>query len=109
MNSAFWQTKRQAEPLPYGKTVIVRAATYVATWERRCYQDGIPDSVPDLLMKSGRAPSYKAIAFALLRNDACMKSLGFCPPVSPFYTAIKSEKRRQEMAKVQPELPPIAK
>jgi predicted phosphoadenosine phosphosulfate sulfurtransferase len=31
-------------------------------------------------MQSGRAPSYKAIALAILRNDLHMYSLGFSTP-----------------------------
>jgi predicted phosphoadenosine phosphosulfate sulfurtransferase len=33
--------------------------------------------VPERLMVLGLAPSYKAIAFALLRNDLKLTSLGF--------------------------------
>ena len=44
-------------------------------WENRCYFDGIPDEVPHKLAASGRVPSYKAIALAILRND--WRSIGF--------------------------------
>jgi len=49
----------------------------VAEWERRCYSDGIPDEIPELLSKTLRVPCYKTIAIALLKNDLQLKSLGF--------------------------------
>jgi predicted phosphoadenosine phosphosulfate sulfurtransferase len=45
-------------------------------WESRCYFAGIPDEAPEALAKQGRAPSYKAIAMAILKNDHSLKSLG---------------------------------
>lgn len=50
---------------------------YVTMWENRCYKDGIPDEVPIGLIGKGRAPSYKEIAIAILKNDHHLKSLGF--------------------------------
>ncbi len=49
-------------------------------WRRRCYSTDIPDEVPKKVMQSSRAPSYKAIALAILRNDLQMYSLGFSTP-----------------------------
>lgn len=49
-------------------------------WERRCYQDGIPDELPHKLMQSLRAPSYKAIAMSILKNDLSLYSIGFDKP-----------------------------
>jgi len=54
-----------------------RVSEYVRTWESRCYEVGIPDCVVEKISKSGRAPSYKAIAVAILKNDHNMHSLGF--------------------------------
>ena len=66
-------------------------------WESRCYSGGIPDEVSDKLMKSGRVPSYKAIALALLNNDVTLKSLGYVGKYSEYYGMIKkSEKQNQE-------------
>jgi len=50
---------------------------YTKTWEKRCYKDGIPDEVPKKLFVAKRAPSYKAIALAILSNDHNLHSLGF--------------------------------
>jgi predicted phosphoadenosine phosphosulfate sulfurtransferase len=44
---------------------------------KRCYFSDIPDEVPVLLASTNRAPSYKAIAIAVLRNDNQLLSLGF--------------------------------
>lgn len=62
---------------------------YVRTWKKRGYPDGIPDEVPDPLMKLGLAPSWKAIAVAILKNDMLLSSLGFGRPESKWYGAIK--------------------
>lgn len=47
------------------------------TWEKRCYNEGIPDKVPVGLMRSMRVPSYKALAIAILKNDFNLLSVGF--------------------------------
>lgn len=61
----------------------------MATWKARGYSDDIPDEVPAVLMAEGLAPSYKAIAIALLRNEPALESLGFSAPRSQFYDMLK--------------------
>lgn len=58
-------------------------------WEERCYSDGIPDEVARKIAASGRAPSYKAIAIALLRNDNTLSSLGISGTHSEYYDLLK--------------------
>lgn len=53
------------------------------------YPDGIPDVIPDELMRLNLAPSYKAIAIAILKNDHPLKSLGFEPNNSVWYSVLK--------------------
>jgi predicted phosphoadenosine phosphosulfate sulfurtransferase len=53
------------------------------------YPDDIPDEVPNELMRLGLAPSYRAIAVAILQNDLNFYSLGFASPTSPWYSALK--------------------
>lgn len=65
-------------------------------WMRRCYKDGIPDEVPEGISKSMRAPSYKSIAMALLRNDFRFKSLGFHTEENESCAALRREKKKQE-------------
>ena len=51
-------------------------------------------------MKLGLAPSYKAIALAILKNDNNFESLGFTAPVSRWYSAIKRVEIEQRENKV---------
>lgn len=60
---------------------------YIETWEARGYSEGIPDEVPSRLDWLGKAPSYKAIAIAILKND--MAQLGFSRPFSQWYSELK--------------------
>lgn len=46
-------------------------------WQNRCYSNGIPDEVPELLSRTGRAPSWKKIAMCILNNDLKLRGLGF--------------------------------
>lgn len=62
---------------------------YVSLWMSRGYPLDIPDEVPLSLMSQRLAPSYKAICFAILKNDHPLESLGFAPPESRWYGAIK--------------------
>jgi predicted phosphoadenosine phosphosulfate sulfurtransferase len=66
-----------------------KIAKYIRTWKARGYSHDIPDEVPTALMQMGLAPSYKAIAFAILKSDPSMKSLGFSAPASPWYSELK--------------------
>jgi predicted phosphoadenosine phosphosulfate sulfurtransferase len=77
-----------------------RIARYLETWKARGYPDDIPDEVPAGLMQRNLAPSYKAIAFAILKNDVSCRSLGFTPQPSPWYVALKRLERdaRKEAA-----------
>jgi predicted phosphoadenosine phosphosulfate sulfurtransferase len=50
---------------------------YQAIWKKRCYFDGIPDEVPAKVQLSFRAPSWKAVAMAILKNDHGLRTLGF--------------------------------
>lgn len=62
---------------------------YIAMWKARDYQDGIPDEVPNRIMDLCLAPSYKAIAISILKNDHSMQSLGFTPKKSSWYNCLK--------------------
>lgn len=73
------------------------------TWKNRCYFEDIPDEVPHKLAKANRAPSYKAIAVAILKNDHNLYSLGFGQRESQILTTILNEKRKLKQEK-HPEL-----
>lgn len=62
---------------------------YIEDWKAKGYPEDIPDECPERLAALCLAPSYKAICYAILRNDVALKSLGFTPRMSPVYRAIK--------------------
>lgn len=62
---------------------------YIKTWKARGYPQDIPDEVPRELMRDNLAPSYKAICFAILKNDHALKTLGFEPKQSKWYGLLK--------------------
>lgn len=66
-----------------------KIAEYIATWKKRGYPKDIPDEVPEVLLQQGLAPSYKAIALTILRNDLQCTSLGFAPAKSEWYGILK--------------------
>lgn len=63
--------------------------SYINAWKNRDYSDDIPDAVPDAIMNDGLAPSYKAIAIALLKNDMRLSSLGMEAFTSEWYSVLK--------------------
>ena len=73
----------------YPNTVRGRIERYIASWNNKGYPQGIPDEVPDGIMKGLLAPSYKAVAIAILKNDLLFRSLGFSAPRSKWYGAFK--------------------
>ena len=77
MSSGHWLIDEQLLQLGNGKNATGRITAYTKMWENRCYSDGIPDEVPELLARTNRAPSWKKIAICLLRNDFKLRGLGF--------------------------------
>jgi predicted phosphoadenosine phosphosulfate sulfurtransferase len=69
--------------------IKAKIAQYIKLWKARGYPDDIPDTVPGRLAALGLAPSYEQICYAILTNDHCLKSLGFAPPASAWYTELK--------------------
>jgi predicted phosphoadenosine phosphosulfate sulfurtransferase len=57
--------------------------------------------VPEKLARTNRAPSYKQIAIAILRNDFTLKALGFEGPPSEYYRQLKAEQKRKESAQMK--------
>jgi predicted phosphoadenosine phosphosulfate sulfurtransferase len=60
---------------------------YVRVWESRGYAEGIPDEVPDGLMRENLAPSYRQIATAILKNDS--RVIGAVPKKTKWYYELK--------------------
>lgn len=63
---------------------------YLIDWKRCGYSDDIPDEVPDVLMRLQLAPSYKAVAMAILKNDHALKTLGYSGTPTLWYGALKA-------------------
>lgn len=66
-----------------------RIQEYICKWRNQGYPIGIPNEVPLVLMKNNLAPSYKAIALAILKNDHVLASLGFSVKKSIWYDVLK--------------------
>jgi len=96
MSKNIWQMQKQNEKLRYGRSVTSRIEAYVQAWENRCYPDGIPDTVPDKLLFSGRAPSWKAIAMCILNNDFALRRLGLTSACGDSGTVRALERRKKE-------------
>jgi predicted phosphoadenosine phosphosulfate sulfurtransferase len=60
---------------------------YIKTWEQKCYFNGIPDEVPIRIDQLNKAPSYKRIAMAILKND--LELIGIAPKKSIYYSMLK--------------------
>lgn len=53
-----------------------RIKKYLTKWES-VYKNGIPDEAPTRLEDLGKAPSYRLICKAILKNDYQCETLGF--------------------------------
>lgn len=87
--------KSHGEQFHGGKTTGERVSRYLQIWTARDYEHEIPDEVPAELAAANLAPSWKAIACALLRNDMLLLTLGFAPVVSKHYVQIKRQEINQ--------------
>lgn len=63
--------------------------SYVSSWKKKGYKDGIPDEADARLEHLCKAPSYRAICRAILKNDVSMSSLGFTRQPCDAYNALK--------------------
>lgn len=62
---------------------------WLETWKGRDYHEGIPDEAPDSLESLNKAPSYRMICKAILKNDRNLETLGFTRQPCEAYNAIK--------------------
>ena len=94
MSNGHWRTDKRIEPFTPGKCATARVLEYEAVWKTRCYSSGIPDEVPAKVAASGRAPSWRAVAIALLQNDLHLYQLGYARP------AYDQQRRAVTMAQI---------
>lgn len=66
-----------------------RIQNYIDSWKSRGYPESLPEELPERIVSSGFAPSYKAICVAILKNDHSLSSLGFSPKPSEWYKILK--------------------
>ena len=62
---------------------------WIESWKGKGYPDGIPDEAPRILEKTCRAPSYRMICIAIMKNDTTLQTLGFSRPACGLYDIIK--------------------
>ncbi|MFZ2540967.1 MAG: hypothetical protein WAW75_04235 [Gallionella sp.] len=66
-----------------------KVAWYQQFWGLRGYAKDFPEDVPHEVASKQYAPSWKAIAVAILSNDVTLQSLGFSGPQSQWYSFLK--------------------
>ena len=81
-----------------------RIENYVSNWERKCYQEGIPDEAPTRLEQLNKVPSYRMIVGCILKNDVTLKGLGCSRPKSKAYNTIKKIELKKRGVITQTEL-----
>ncbi len=64
---------------------------YIKNWEKRGYEDGIPDEAPIELERRNLVPSYRMICIALMRNPNNLEMLGINRVKCNIYQEIKRE------------------
>jgi predicted phosphoadenosine phosphosulfate sulfurtransferase len=66
-----------------------RIQSYIAKWKKQGYPLDLPDEADPKLEAFGKAPSYRHICKAILRNDLALTSLGFSRPDTEAYGLLK--------------------
>ena len=110
-----WLKTRKTTPFVFGgsmdkpaakrkepKTMQGKIQSYIDTWTHQGYPDGIPDEVPAAIASRNLAPSYRAIAIAIMKNDLHLTTLGFTAPSSEWYGIFK---RIEIAARPKPKTP----
>ena len=69
------------------KSIHEKIRGYNAVWVKRCYKEGIPDTVPFEVYD--KAPSWQKIAMCVLKNDLYLTGLGFKGFESVYYGELK--------------------
>lgn len=77
-----------------------RIRQYISKWEGQGYPAGIPDASDPKLEGLNKAPSYRHICKAILRNDIALTTLGYTRPDCEAYGGLKRveiEERNKKM------------
>lgn len=70
---------------------------FIKWWEKRGYENGIPDYAPPILESKGLAPSWRRICKTLLRNDYWCKGLHFTQQKTDAYEKYLKLKKQQRI------------
>jgi predicted phosphoadenosine phosphosulfate sulfurtransferase len=62
---------------------------YISKWEKRGYGGQIPDESDPVLEQEVKAPSYRAICMAIMKNDRQCATLGYSRPKTVAYMTLK--------------------
>lgn len=75
---------------------------WVKKWEGRGYSNGIPDEADLGVELAERAPSYRRVCIAIMKNDVQLESLGYTREMCAMYMSIKREEieRRGDHCKI---------
>lgn len=74
--------------------------SFVNWWEKRGYEEGIPDEAPYELESERLVPSYRRMCKCLLRNDWWCKGLSFSQPISETYKTFKKNQKMNKYSKI---------
>lgn len=79
----------------------VKIATFCEWWEKRGYEEGIPDEADYKLEAAKKVPSWRRVCKSLLRNDYWMKGLSFTQHKTDAYKKyLEMKKRKLEDKKI---------
>lgn len=69
---------------------------YIKKWTTTVYLNDLPDEAPRRLEELNKVPSYRQICIALLKNDCQLKSLGYTPKSSRYYSMLKRKELEEK-------------
>lgn len=73
--------------------MVGKISYWIKQWEKRCYKGGLPDDIPNEIFY--RAPSYKRIVLAIMKNDDQLQLLGFSKRDSIYYRILKRKELKE--------------
>ena len=77
----------------------IKIITFIDWWEKRGYENGIPDEAVLSLEMNKKVPSWRRVCKSLLRNDYWMKGLSFTQHKTDAYKKYLEFKKRQQQGK----------
>lgn len=77
----------------------IKIRTFIDWWEKRGYENGIPDEAVLSLEMNKKVPSWRRVCKSLLRNDYWMKGLSFTQHKTDAYKKYLEFKKRQQQGK----------